>query len=136
MTDVHARALPAALANFTAETPLRTGAQRLLNALGYSSQRTAEAGSVEEFVDRFAHDGNLTDRQLKLFESWRKVEIVFQFTAAEIATQSELFDSRKFEDGRIESFLFVAVDMAQDTFTPYPTWRRRPVRSIASLQCL
>ena len=49
----------------------------LLNALGYNSKRTAEAGSVEEFLELFVPKGSLTDRQRNLFEPWLAVEIVF-----------------------------------------------------------
>ena len=89
----------------------------MLNALGYSSSRTVEAGSVEEFLDRFAPDGKLTAKQHVLFKSWTAVEIVFQFTAGEIDQQAALFDTPAFNPGRNESFLFLAVDMNDGAYS-------------------
>ena len=117
MTDVQPHALTAALANLTIDTQLQAGARQFLNALGYSSKRTTDTGSVEDFLGRFAPDDKLTAKQRKMIEPLKAVEIVFQFTATEISTQSRLFDYPGFNEGRIESFLFIAVDMAQDTCT-------------------
>ena len=40
-----------------ADAPLREGAAAVLNALGYASERTADAGSVAEFLDRYEAGG-------------------------------------------------------------------------------
>ncbi len=117
MTDVNSHTITTALASVAVERPLRAGAQQLLNALGYSSQRTTDTESIEDFLERFAPDGKLTARQRELFESLKTVEIVFQFTATEISAQSRLFNYPDFDEGRVESFLFVAVDTAHDTCT-------------------
>ena len=117
MTDARFHALSEALGDLVAEAPLRIGAEELLNALGYVSQRTTDAGSVEDFLERFAPDNELTERQRKLFESCNAVEIVFQFTAGEITTQSGLYETPGFDAGRIESFLFLAADMAEEIYT-------------------
>ena len=117
MNDTVAHAVRKALRDLAGETPLRAGAAGLLNALGYSSQRTAEAGRVEEFIERFERSHELTGKQRKLFHPWNAIEIVFQFTAGEITTYRRLFESSGFEENRIESFLFLAVDMAEDAWT-------------------
>ena len=71
MTDtLLAHSLHSALGGLAGEVSLRAGAAGLLNVLGYSSERTADAGSVEEFLERFATDGKLTEKQHELFESW------------------------------------------------------------------
>ncbi|MDE0250643.1 MAG: hypothetical protein OXK72_06505, partial [Gammaproteobacteria bacterium] len=117
MTDDQVCALPEALGNLSTEASLRTGAEKLLNALGYNSQRTADVGSVEDFQERYAPSNRLTEKQRKLFESWNAVEIVFQFTTTEIATQSSLFETLNFDVGRMESFLFLTVDMVKEVYT-------------------
>ena len=111
--------LRSALSNLESAFPLRSGALNLLNVLGYSSKRTIDTGSVEDFLDLFANNSRstLTDRQLKLFESWTSVDILFQFTNAEISVQSDMFEKVDFDEGRIESFLFLAVDMVEDSWT-------------------
>ena len=108
-----------ALAALAGEALLREGAKGLLNALGYESARTAEAGSVEEFLDRFRPERPLTDKQRRLFDDWRKVEIVFQVTGDEIELppdQPRLFDGPGFDRGRVKSFLFLAVDMQSGAY--------------------
>ena len=114
MAEDLSRKISAALAALAGEAPLREGAKGLLNTLGYESARTAEAGSVEEFLDRFRPERPLTDKQRRLFDDWRKVEIVFQVTGDEIELppdQRGLFDGPGFDRGRVKSFLFLAVDM-------------------------
>ncbi len=121
MADPLIRDLTRALSALAGGAPLRDGATRLLGALGYRSRRTADAGSVAEFLERLDSakpDRPLTDRQRALFEPWRAVEIVFQLTDAEIGGQPGLFDAiGGFERGRIESFLFLAVDLKEDAYT-------------------
>ena len=115
--DLTREEISEALAALAGETPLREGAKSLLNALGYTSNRTADAGGVGEFLEHFRPEKPFTDNQRNLFESWRVVEIVFQFTDNEIAKQSLLFDGPGFERGRDESFLFLAVEMKTDGYT-------------------
>ena len=117
MAESLAHSLCSALAGLSGTAPLRSGAAGLLNVLGYKSERTADAGSVKGFLERFATEGTLTKRKRDLFESWTGVDIVYQFTAGEIAKQTSLFDSADFDEGRIESFLFLAVDLAEDAYT-------------------
>ena len=110
-------ALVEALSKFATEEQLRDCAAELFGALGYRSERTAEVGSVDEFVLRLESSGKqFTDRQRALFDGWRNVEIVFQFTCDEIAMSPSLFDESGFERGRAESFLFLAVDMDRGTY--------------------
>ena len=121
MADSLNRDLTGALSALAGGAPLRDGAAALLGALGYRSRRTADAGSVAEFLERLDSakpDRPLTDRQRALFEPWRAVEIVFQLTDAEIGGRPGLFDEiGGFERGRIESFLFLAADLAGSVYT-------------------
>ena len=118
MADSLNHDLTGALSALAGGVPLRDGAAALLGALGYRSRRTADAGSVAEFLERLDSDKPLTDRQRALFEPWRAVEIVFQLTDAEIGGRPGLFDEiGGFERGRIESFLFLAADLAGSVHT-------------------
>ena len=121
MADSLNSELTGALSALAGGAPLRDGAAELLGALGYRSRRTADAGSVAEFLERLDSakpDKPLTDRQRALFEPWRAVEIVFQLTDAEIGGRPGLFDEiGGFDRGRIESFLFLAVDLAGNVYT-------------------
>ncbi len=116
MTDTPIHSLHSALVDLAGPNPLRAGAAELLNILGYRSDRTADAGSVEEFKKRFATDSELTEKQRDLFDSWTAVDIVYQFTLEEVARQSEPFETASFDKSRIKSFLFLAVDMSGDAY--------------------
>ena len=101
------------------EKSLSKGMVRLLNTLGYYSQRTVENRfNVQEFLEVLEmNDAQLTNRQRDLFKLWTSVEILFQITESEILNQASLFDSYHFEDGRIESFLFLAVELAENRYS-------------------
>ena len=123
-SDPLKRDLREKLAALVADAPLREGAAALLGALGYRSRRTVEAGSVAEFLDRTDSAGQPTVKPLtdtggvpSPFEPWRAVEIVFQITGSEIDGRPGLFDGGDgFDKGRIESFLFLAVDLKEDAY--------------------
>ena len=116
MTEIRAE-LSKALADLAPDTgvPLRTGAERLLNALGYRSGRTVSVSSVEDFLGSVDASSKLTEKQFKLFKFWKAVEIVFQFTDSEVTKRPDSPDASSFDAGRKKSFLFLAVDMARDS---------------------
>ncbi len=107
-----------ALAGFAHGGPLREGATALFGALGYRSDRVADAGGVAQFLERHAADEKLTDPQRKLIREWRAVEIVFQITDEEIRGQGQgrLFADDGLDSSRIQSFLFLAADIADGVY--------------------
>ena len=100
-----------------ADAPLREGAAAVLNALGYASERTADAGNVAEFLDRYEAGSRLTEKQRALFESWREVELVFQVTDEEVAGPGDLSTEDGFDACRIRSFVFIAVELASGPYS-------------------
>ncbi len=111
-------ALKGALAGLAAGGPLREGAAALFGALGYRSERTADAGSVAAFLARFGAADRLSAKRRALFDSWRAVEIVFQITGEEIAGgQPGLPGFAGFDEGRHKSFLFLAVELEDTAHT-------------------
>ena len=60
------QAVANALRSF-ADAALGNAAAALLNALGYESDRTAEVGTVAEFLERQEAAIKLTERHLALF---------------------------------------------------------------------
>ena len=107
--------LAAALSGF-ANQPLREAAAAVLNALGYESNRTMNAGNVAEFLALYKAKDKLTERQRHLFESWRDVELVFQITDDEVRNASGLL-AGGFETDRISSFVFLAVELASAAYS-------------------
>ena len=108
--------LQRALSRF-ASGPLRGGAAQLLETLGYRSERTGEEEETAEFLAWADARNQLTPKQRAQFASWRRAALVFQVTADEIAEQAgqaSLSGQDAFDRGRIQSFLFLAVDLAVD----------------------
>ncbi len=115
MTDLLKKDIREALRE-CADGTLKERAARLLGVLGYESERTWGVESVSEFLGVFNADDMLTERQRELFEPWRGVDIVFQYTEEELSAQNELLRQdllgrQGLEQGRAESFLFLAVDL-------------------------
>ena len=110
------QAIANALRGF-ADAPLASAAATLLNALGYESDRTAKAGDVAEFLENQAARSKLTERHLALFENWRDVELVFQLTDEEVGGTASLLAETGFDDGRSQSFLFIAAELAEDSYS-------------------
>ena len=108
-------ALGDVLARF-ANQPLRDAAAAVLNALGYESNRTMNAGSVAEFLARYEAEDKLTERQRNLFESWQDVELVFQITDDEIGNVRGLL-ADGFDIERMSSFVFLAVELAGTAYS-------------------
>ena len=105
------QALRAALAGFAGAAPLYDSAVALLGALGYHSERTGEDGDLAGLRGDLEAAQPLTDRERGLLADWESAQIVFQVTEEEIAGQPGLSDGRHFDRGRIESFLFIAVEL-------------------------
>ena len=97
-----------------ADGPLRAGVAGLLETLGYRSERTSHLSGVAEFLEDFGAV-KLLAKQRALFDSWRAVDIVFQVTDDEIAEQTGQA-AAFFDSGRIQSFLFLAVELDEDSY--------------------
>ena len=98
------------------EVTLRDSAKMLLGVLGYESNRTRRIKSVSEFLEiaESSSSEKLTKKQRPVFNSWKKVDIVFQLTSDEIPSGSEgedLPDGVRFDSGQKDSFLFLVVDL-------------------------
>ena len=109
MADALREALSAALAGFADSEPSSDPAMTLLGALGYRSERILELGSVRELRDELEEAQPLSPGDRLLFETWTAVRIGFQVTDDDIGDTPALFN--RFEPGRIESFLFLAVEL-------------------------
>ena len=101
-------------------------AQRLLDTLGYRSQRTLsdQSGAVDSFINTFPtirRDGTAATQSKRAFrEQAASVRIIFQIANAEIAAaasaQRALFEDNAFDSGNAQSFIFMAVELKQDRY--------------------
>ena len=87
--------------------------RRLLETLGYSSDRTLElSGTVDDFIAEFSAPNPNTQTETRFRERARSARILFQFTDSEIAAaQPSLLDSADFDSGNSRSFMFIAVEL-------------------------
>ena len=98
-------------------------AKDLLAALGYESAKTlaGQTGEVDDFIATFPALNPGTASEIDFLSSAKSAQLLFQVTDAEISAaashQAMLFDaSESFEQGRENSFLFVAVELNDDSY--------------------
>ena len=87
-------------------------AENLLNALGYESDRKhfGDNDSVRDFVRDFPAPQAETKTELEFVRTAKSARIIFQYTGEEISKSQNMFGAT-FNEGDIESFLFVAVEL-------------------------
>ena len=87
-------------------------AENLLNALGYESDRKHVGGndSVRDFVRDFPAPQAETKTESEFVRAAKSARIIFQYTGEEISKSQNMFGAT-FNEGDIESFLFVAVEL-------------------------
>ena len=116
MTDYLSKKISDALKSLTNESSLRQGVEKLLNGLGYVSDKTVDVNSVSEFMDCFEIKNPLTTKQRALFNELRNIYIVFQITDEEIRSENSLFPS-SFQSEQVKSFLFIASELEQEAYS-------------------
>ena len=88
-------------------------AENLLNALGYESDRKHVVrgnDSVRDFVRDFPAPQAETKTESEFVRAAKSARIIFQYTGEEISKSQNMFGAT-FNEGDIESFLFVAVEL-------------------------
>lgn len=95
-------------------------ATTLLATLGYRSQRIVpgQTGHVKDFIQMFPLTIPGTKEEESFKREVRSAHILFQFSEEEIGEyEGEGFDPADWDPDNIKSFLFVAVELGQDTYT-------------------
>ena len=109
----------------TVEGDLASGARRLLDAVGYGSERTlaGQTGSVDDLVGRFPAERAGTAGEQALLDHVTSVHILFQLTDDEVRAQGAARELsfggdgfEKFEKGDARSFIFVAAELNQGRY--------------------
>ena len=110
-------AIIAALAAFGTR-PIPDAARNLFAVLGYQSDRRLPIATPAQFREQLDPDGRLTDRENEALDGVESLHLLFQFTNAELAAQSDLFDDpNAVQATRIESYLFFAVELPPGHYT-------------------
>lgn len=103
--------------------PLRESGLALLQALGYSSPKTANLnGSVKDFLALVDRSGTLAKKDEIQIHKWQRIEFLFQLTNDEIPalgqSAKDLFLSEQdYRSSIIESFVFLAIELEQGEWT-------------------
>lgn len=100
-----------ALRGFAAGGSLHSNATALLRSLGYGTERPLGPTRVSEFIDWMETNRSLTGTQRALFSEWQSVEVICQITSDDINSQFELAVTQPFDTMRIESLIFIAVEL-------------------------
>ena len=119
MPDIRDR-IKAALAECVAPSRgFAAAAEKLLNILGYDSDRKDDlSGDVAEFMREYPDPNNAAETQSarQFRDAADRVNIVFQFAESEIS-QGELGEIIEFDKGIAKSFLFVAADLKKGRYS-------------------
>jgi len=117
----HRQAVLNAIKAFTT-TALARASTRLLEALGYTSEKSADLGiGAETFlsnIEQFKPDLGEINRGKVKAAQWKSCAFLFQLTNDEIPSlavgQAPLGADTKMARGQIESFVFVAIELKGD----------------------
>ncbi|MDE2888723.1 MAG: Eco57I restriction-modification methylase domain-containing protein, partial [Gemmatimonadota bacterium] len=95
-------------------------AKRLLEVLGYHSERTQElSGCVDDFIREFPAPNQYTKTEEEFRKLTESVKLIFQVTSDEIASSTQptiTFDPASFDKGQHQSFMFFAVELKEETY--------------------
>lgn len=98
-----------------ANQPLRRSALALFAALGYTSDRTVETRSVQEFRDQFDPEGKLS-HPAALIGQWQNVELLFQVTDEELSSSTALFTDDAVRTSLLQSYVFIAIELREGDY--------------------
>ena len=99
-----------ALAEFQSR-PLKDAARRLLDALGYRSDRSLAGpdSSPRSFIELFPASG--FDQEKALVSEWKTADLLFQLTDQELSRESSLFTDTTVKAGLLKSYVFIAIEL-------------------------
>ena len=111
MSTDHRQSIQAALSVFQSR-PLRDAARRLLDILGYKSDKfiAGASSSPQAFLDLFA-SGHPFDQAKALVPEWKSAELLFQLTDEELRNEISLFTETAVKTGLLKSYVFIAIDL-------------------------
>jgi adenine-specific DNA-methyltransferase len=126
------KAVIAALQAF-GDAPLQKASAKLLNSLGYASEKTADLGntaaSLLANIEQFKPELGPINRDKVKADRWKSCAFLFQLTNDEIPSlavgQTPLGADSKLTRGQIESFVFLSIELKDEQ------WSRTDLAAIA-----
>ena len=89
----------------------------LFELLGYNTKRraTLHEKTSQYFIENYVSTNFSPDKAFA--KEWKSIDILFQLTSEEIATNNTPFKTENFENQIIESYLFIAIDLSQPDYS-------------------
>lgn len=94
---------------------LRQSALALFAALGYTSDRTVETRSVQDFRVQFDPEDLLLNPTAQI-EQWQNVELLFQLTDEELSSSTVLFKDDSVRTSLLQSYVFIAIELREGDY--------------------
>ena len=110
--------IEAALQTFAQGDVMEDAGRRLLETLGYRSDRIHDLpGDVGDFIEAFPAPNRGTQTESRFRDHVTSARILFQFTDSEIAeAQPSLIDTGEFDKGNTRSFMFMTVELRDENY--------------------
>lgn len=101
-----------------AKNNLYDASKFLLSSLGYSSDKTLKLSpnNYSGFSQAFDTTKNSFSKEKACVNDWEKVEIIFQLGDDDLSSQSALFNTKRFDNKIIKSFLFIAIQLKNNAY--------------------
>lgn len=101
-----------ALKQFAVGSP-RDSARKLLNVLGYDSDKTVEIepNTWEGFKDLFLDNESTFNAEAAMVKEWKGIDIIFQLTDEELSGTRSLFQTNEVKTGLMSSYVFFAIHL-------------------------
>jgi adenine-specific DNA-methyltransferase len=94
---------------------LRQSALALYAALGYTSDRTVETRTVQDFREQFDPE-NLLANPAAQIEQWQNAELLFQLTDEELSSSTALFKDDSVRTSLLQSYVFIAIELREGDY--------------------
>ena len=94
---------------------LRQSALELFAALGYTSDRTVQTRSVQDFREQFDQEDLLSNPAAQI-EQWQNAELLFQLTDEELSSSATLFKDDSVRTSLLQSYVFIAIDLREGDY--------------------
>ncbi|NVO31662.1 Eco57I restriction-modification methylase domain-containing protein [Hymenobacter lapidiphilus] len=91
----------------------------LFNTLGYDTSRQSPLpdNTAQGFISDYVTATDNFSQERARTKEWKRIELLFQLTQAEVINQVSLFDTRQVDRTRIETYLFWAIELSGDGYT-------------------
>jgi adenine-specific DNA-methyltransferase len=90
----------------------------LFKTLGYNTERQdfLDKPSFKVFKETYINSRSNFNETKAQVEQWKSIHLLFQLSKAELSKQSSLFDTKRVDNTIIETYLFFAIELTQESY--------------------